>query len=221
MPLGKILPTEITVTSEEKSLTTLSNGEEIYFRQPGRVRLIFGTGKDEGTGQFYLTNQRAVWIADATEGEKAGWHIDFYHITCHAVAKANSFDGQTQDCIYCQLDNEEEDYYEMRVIPTEGTATTLSTLYKAFCDVAEMNPDPEEEGEGDFIFNEEEVNGNIQRMLRQIYTECLTGELRHQLRKDNLTMKRLEGTKMKTKKQTLKEETNCRESTIRGGQVAE
>lgn len=53
----------------------------------------------------------------------------------------------------------------MKVVPIEPATTTMSILYKSFCDVAEMNPDPEQEGEGDFIFNEDEVNGNLERIM--------------------------------------------------------
>jgi len=37
----------------------------------------------------------------------------------------------------------------------------LPNVYKAFCDGAILNPDLEEEGEGEFIYNEEEVERGL------------------------------------------------------------
>jgi len=48
-----------------------------------------------------------------------------------------------------------EDIYEARFVPSNPSL--LEQMYKAFNHCASLNPDPIQEDEGDFFFNEEEV----------------------------------------------------------------
>jgi nucleotide-sensitive chloride channel 1A len=49
----------------------------------------------------------------------------------------------------------------MRLVPRD--ASSLDHLFQVLCDCAALNPDPEgeQEGEGDWFFNEDEVMSNV------------------------------------------------------------
>jgi len=141
---------------------TLNEGEAIHFVQP-KVNLYLQTNKNEGVGTLYVTNKRVVWLQ---ESAPLGYEVDFHNLMCHAIAKSNNSLDFPQACLYCQLDSE-EDVHEIRFVPESdpnamdatGASGILDSMYKAFSECAILNPDPELEGEGDFVFNEDEILG--------------------------------------------------------------
>jgi hypothetical protein len=120
-----------------------------------------------GAGKLYITSKRLLWI-----GSEKAFDFDIPFITLHAVSK----DPQTyvKPCVYCQVDTEDDEMYgendddedtddqitEFYLIPEEEK--DLSTIFEALSHAALLNPDPEDEmegdgGEGEFIFNQDEV----------------------------------------------------------------
>lgn len=80
----------------------------------------------------------------------------------HAVASEAGL--YSEPCLYCQLDeeDEEENIVELCFVPPTHGEDALSALFEAFNQGASLNPDPvqpDQEGEGDWIFNEVEVYG--------------------------------------------------------------
>lgn len=102
--------------------------------------------------------------------------MDFYYITCHAIARAGSFDNLDKPCIYCQLDvdeeptdDEEEIIYECRFIPSD--ASTIDKLFNTFSECAMMNPDPaDSDDDTDLIYNETEVNSALSVIINDSFT---------------------------------------------------
>jgi nucleotide-sensitive chloride channel 1A len=115
--------------------------------------------KMEGKGKLYVTSKRVLWISK----EKA-FDFDVPFITLHAVSK----DPQTypKHCIYCQVDIDEADIdndednelvTEFFLVPEEEK--DLSSIFDALSHAALVNPDPDEDEDGndDFIFNPDEM----------------------------------------------------------------
>jgi len=86
---------------------------------------------------------------------------------CHALARETSgSDFISQPCIYCQIDDSSDEYHEARFIPEDSTS--LDQIYAAFSECASLNPDPIEEEEGEWIYNEDEVNASNQSRLSHL-----------------------------------------------------
>jgi nucleotide-sensitive chloride channel 1A len=100
-----------------------------------------------------------VWFSDVDNG--GGFGVDFPTIMCHALAREPSFHF-TKACVYCQLDSDDEQFHELRFVPQQQQQ--LDAIYKAFSECAALNPDEELEGEGDFIYNEDEVQQGMDRL---------------------------------------------------------
>jgi len=129
------------------------------------VTLYFDEEPAEGRGTLHVTTRRVVWLSE--EDPLLGYAIDFYHIMCHALARetGNHF---MDACVYCQLDSEsDEDVHEVRFVP--HNVQDLERIYQAFSECALMNPDPDEEGEGEFVYNEAEVNGGTLERLESLF----------------------------------------------------
>jgi len=148
----------------------LHEGETIHFVQP-TVALYLLTNKSEGVGTLYATTKRVIWLHNSAP---LGYEVDFHNLMCHAIAKSNNSSDFPQACLYCQLDSEDE-IHELRFVPESdpnamdatGASGILESMYKAFSECALLNPDPELEGEGDFIFNEDEILGPQQSATLQ------------------------------------------------------
>jgi hypothetical protein len=149
---------------------------------PSAVRLYVGEdagtnglGPGEGVGSLYITNKHVIWLSD--EDIQKGISIDFPYITLHAVCRdTNLF---PLPCIYCQLDSEE--LRELRFVPIDSS--NLYEIYQAFCEGAALNPDLEQEGEGDFVFNPEEVAAGLEQAMETAAFDM--GELHDSLDGDN------------------------------------
>ncbi|KAH9576336.1 hypothetical protein CY35_01G156100 [Sphagnum magellanicum] len=162
------------------------NEERIAHVQPS-VGIVLGESPVEQPGTLYVTTRRLVWLSD--EDVHKGYAVDFLSLTMHAISRDE--DAYPQPCIYSQIDggeDEDEEYEEdgtddgaeellesenhgsvgdfshvteMRLVPRD--ASSLDHLFQVLCDCAALNPDPEgeQEGEGDWFFNEDEVMSNV------------------------------------------------------------
>lgn len=84
-----------------------------------------------------------------------GWR----DVVMHALASNASV--HARPCIYCHLDASADNdaLRELRFVPAD--TTQLAAIFEAFNEGAALNPDPvnEMEGEGDWVFNDDEVYG--------------------------------------------------------------
>eukprot|EP00850_Spirogloea_muscicola_P000215 SM000001S04617 [mRNA] locus=s1:1251635:1253809:- [translate_table: standard] len=138
----------------------------------------------EGPGSKYLTRgRRLVWLSD--EDLQEGYAVDFVSLTMHAISRDT--DAYPHPCIYMQIQGREDDdedhvgingdeeaegdpmaaeaapvedlsaVKEMRLVPNDPS--TLDRIFQVLCECAALNPDPvvEQEGEGEWFFNSDEV----------------------------------------------------------------
>lgn len=145
----------------------LETDEKVHYSLPD-VQLFFSNEKTEGFGTLFVTTKRVIWFPSKVNSSKVGFSVDFHQIMCHALAREKSFHFNFP-CVYCQLDSEDETFHEMRFVPSNDT--DLTSMYRAFSDCAAMNPDPEEEGEGDFVFDENEVAQGVENERRLQHLE--------------------------------------------------
>jgi nucleotide-sensitive chloride channel 1A len=102
--------------------------------------------------------------------------LGYPQIVMHAISR------DPKPCIYLQLEDDNEGDFigaadgaqalateadeeeeeeegevnpEIRIVPSDPAS--VEEIFKALCECAALNPDPEEEGEGDFYFDEGEV----------------------------------------------------------------
>eukprot|EP00798_Chlamydomonas_sp_ICE-L_P003546 gene3546-13616_t len=156
-----------TVARDSSGVPVPEHEDEKFVQQATPVEVVFGDGVSAGPGLLYITSNRLLWVASQQQMAVA---IRYQQIVMHAISRDP--EGQSKACIYVQLDepeegvgaeneDEEEDAlsYEMRLIPEDESK--IDEIFKALCDCAAMNPDPEEEGEGDFFYNEEEVHAGL------------------------------------------------------------
>ncbi|CAK0786113.1 hypothetical protein CVIRNUC_009326 [Coccomyxa viridis] len=147
--------------------------EELAKSYPA-VAVTLGSSHDLGSGTLYVTTRRVIWQAAA--GSRRGLYVEFEHINMHAIASDQS--AARKPCIYMQLEpstsafadttdaeaEEEGDATpEVRLVPEDSS--TLEDLFQTLCDCAALNPDPgdgDDEEDGDFYYNEEEVMAGAQ-----------------------------------------------------------
>jgi len=161
----------------------LGEGEQILYTQQG-VSLYFDPEISEGDGTLYVTNKHATWLSN-TDPNK-GFSIDFPFISLHAISRDKTY--FPHECLYCQLDveaeedqradEEDEDDEENGTSGSTANGTTqytearfvasdpaqLQPIFDAFSQGASLNPDIMDDEEGDFFFNEDEVNRNIEHL---------------------------------------------------------
>ncbi|KAK3255313.1 hypothetical protein CYMTET_35500 [Cymbomonas tetramitiformis] len=139
--------------------------EEIKYVMPN-VSVLFGQEPVEATaGTVYVTTRRVAWL-----GESQGFGVTFRSITMHAISRDP--EAHSQPCIYTQVespeslgigDDEDIEVTEMRLIP--GDSEKLDELFRWLCDCAALNPDPDfddqEDGAGEFYFDEEEIINGV------------------------------------------------------------
>mmetsp|Transcript_14254 Transcript_14254/g.19652 ORF Transcript_14254/g.19652 Transcript_14254/m.19652 type:complete len:218 (+) Transcript_14254:251-904(+) len=112
-------------------------------------------------GTLYITTRKVHWLSDTDTSKD--FEVPFRSITMHAVSRdSESF---PTPCIYMQVEfpsieresDDEDDITEMRVIPSDSDC--IDQIFQVLCDCAALNPDLdcEENGEGEFYFNEDEV----------------------------------------------------------------
>jgi len=159
MPLIKLTPDDLT-----QGQLPLDEGEVVQHTQPNVALYFTPMQTSEGVGTLQVSTKRVIWLRTSSSpststpspsdqqemdtGEVTGYSIDFHYIMCHAIARGNTFDEFPKGSIYCQLDSEDE-IHEVSFVPENQDA--LNTLFQAFSDSALLNPDPVEEGEGEFF----------------------------------------------------------------------
>ncbi|RXH94926.1 hypothetical protein DVH24_024610 [Malus domestica] len=161
------------------------NGEELMRVQPG-VSIVLGNRPPESPGTLYISTKYAVlsrdviylfmfrqvvWLSDV-DREK-GYAVDFLSISLHAVSRDP--EAYTSPCIYTQIETEDDEdesdgsdsesngvldlskITEMRLVPSDPNQ--LDSLFEVFCECAELNPEPIEEGEEEhnWIFSADQL----------------------------------------------------------------
>jgi len=167
-------------SSDFPSLPPLGGDEQLLYTEPN-VSLYFNPNASEGAGTLFVTTKNVIWLS-STDANK-GYSVDFPFISLHATSRDTTH--FSHPCLYCQLDVEEEhnegddeegedgevdvnqingevQYSEMRLVPQDPN--TLSAIFDAFSQGAALNPDQENEDEGNFFFNHDEVNSNLERL---------------------------------------------------------
>lgn len=142
----------------------LSDDEKVHLRQDN-VIVVFDTNAFDSnqSGTLFITNKNVIWLN--TNNIEDGFSVDYPHISMHAISRDD--ENFPRACVYCQLDDDkEESIPELRFIP--HTSEAVDTIYNALCECAALNPDPidptdpmQNDEQGDFIFNEEEVENNL------------------------------------------------------------
>ncbi|WOL19321.1 chloride conductance regulatory protein ICln-like [Canna indica] len=146
-------------------------GEELMRVEPG-VAIALGPRAIESPGTLYVTTRRVIWLSDTEKGK--GYAVDFLSLSLHAVSRDP--EAYPLPCIYTQIeleDGDEEDsdgsdsensgdlelsiVSEMRLVPSDPGQ--LDTLFDIFCQCAELNPEPHQEGEEEnsWFFGDEEM----------------------------------------------------------------
>lgn len=164
---------------DEGKVPVLRDDENILFTFPN-IEFSFTSSDAIGNGTLFVTNQRFVWLSVS-----CAYDFDVRFVMLHAISKDVA--TYPKPCLYCQLDVEQEQCGEEND-DEEGEPdecffapgcvdgdidTVLMSIFDAFSQAAQLNPDPEEEegeGEGmmqystdDFIYNEEEVAAGVQQ----------------------------------------------------------
>jgi len=149
----------------DSNLPVLDDDEKIVHQQ-NDTEIFFASRPSEGLGTLFLTTKHAIWLHNTNRDK--GVSIDFPFIIMHAISRDSA--AFPFPCIYCQLDepvggggagdDDEEDATasELRFVPKDPAA--VDALYKVFCHCAMLNPDQgddDDEDQGDFFFNEDEV----------------------------------------------------------------
>ncbi|XP_024398124.1 chloride conductance regulatory protein ICln [Physcomitrium patens] len=180
MALGLSLVTERTTSGTP---VVDSESDETIARIQPDIGIVLGEGLIEEPGTLYVTTRRLVWLCDGDVHK--GYAVDFVALTMHAISR--DVEAYPQPCIYTQIETgHEEDAFEedaddaeeplpdgtngspndlslvteMRLVPRDPSV--LDQLFQVLCDIALLNPDPEveQEGEAEWIFDSDEVNGN-------------------------------------------------------------
>jgi len=170
----------------EEGKPFLDEGEQLISQQP-QVQLSFQREQTEGRGTLYITSKAVIWLSD--EDPEKGYSMDYYFIGLHAISR--NLSTFPVPCIYCQLavSEDEEQLQELFLAPSDEAS--LDNIYNAFSEGAVLNPDPVEEDEGEFYFNEDEVMGTtfempeIQEQLSEISKENKENEENEENEEEN------------------------------------
>eukprot|EP01089_Gocevia_fonbrunei_P021711 TRINITY_DN8528_c0_g1_i1.p1 TRINITY_DN8528_c0_g1~~TRINITY_DN8528_c0_g1_i1.p1 ORF type:complete len:179 (-),score=39.94 TRINITY_DN8528_c0_g1_i1:42-578(-) len=144
-----------SVTERNPEGGPILEAEEQIKHTEQNTALYFGE-LSKGNGNLYITTKHVIWLS--VEDANLGYSMDYYHILIHAVSTDTS--SFPFPCIYSQLSSDDEEYNECRFVPGNHSLDSVNLIYNAMCEGAALNPDPEEEGEGDFFYNENEVEGD-------------------------------------------------------------
>jgi len=150
------IPTATAVTGQTDGTPLLSQEEELIFSLPEGVECHFDpSGPSEGLGSLYVTTKNVFWFPLQQNSPNKGFALDFPFIVMHAIAGMDSSLYGGRPCLYCQLEG--DTLHEVAFIPRDPTV--LQEMYAAFSRGAMLNPDEEQDGEGEFYYNESEVTG--------------------------------------------------------------
>mmetsp|Transcript_15568 Transcript_15568/g.18737 ORF Transcript_15568/g.18737 Transcript_15568/m.18737 type:complete len:219 (-) Transcript_15568:161-817(-) len=138
--------------------------EELKHVQPSVSWVVGNDVLCEDEGSLYITTRRVVWLSNVDQAK--GYCVTYLAMTMHAISRDPQ--AYPKPCIYTQIedggacdgdDDEDISITELRIVPSD--ASSLDEIFRALCDCAAMNFDPDAEGdhedEGEFYYNEEEV----------------------------------------------------------------
>ncbi|XP_057736950.1 chloride conductance regulatory protein ICln-like [Arachis stenosperma] len=146
------------------------NGEELKHMQHG-VDLVLANVPPISSGILYITTKQVIWLNDVDNTK--GYAVNFLSISLHDISRDP--DAYPHPCLYTQIDtNAEEDgsensdsksidiqdlskITEMRFIPFYPSQ--LDTLFQVFCECAELNPEPNDGEEHDWVFSADQMEG--------------------------------------------------------------
>ncbi|CAI5975175.1 unnamed protein product [Closterium sp. NIES-65] len=165
-------------------------GEVLLHSQPD-VGLVLGESDVDESGNLYITSKRVIWHSTHTPH---GIAVSLVDLSMHAISR--DLEAYPKPCIYTQPlyythkpqtpagDGKDEEEGENKcvlsrliqppsiqfllIIPLVLQVDTVDAIFKALCDSAALNPDPEgaeQEGEGDWYYNEDEVLSNARVLL--------------------------------------------------------
>lgn len=129
---------------------------------------------DEAIGVFelFVTSARVAILS-----QESSYEFDIPFIGLHAISRDPN--GFRKPCLYCQLDQEEnETPDEMFLVPENSDL--LKSMFDAFSHAATLNPDPlepgEDEGDDELIYDVDEVNLGAIQAQRLAYLESVFEE---------------------------------------------
>ncbi|RXI08557.1 hypothetical protein DVH24_022701 [Malus domestica] len=146
------------------------NGEELMHVRPG-VSIVLGNQPPEFPGTLYISTKQVIWLSDTDKAK--GYALDFLSISLHAVSRDP--EAYTSPCLYTQIETEDDEdesdgldserngdldlskVTEMRLVPSDPNQ--LDSLFEVFCECAELNPEPIQEGEEEhnWIFSADQL----------------------------------------------------------------
>ncbi|KAL7107290.1 hypothetical protein ACP275_06G045000 [Erythranthe tilingii] len=173
MATGLRSVTERTGGGTGQPLLDADHGDELMLVQPG-VSIVLGNRQPESPGTLFISTKQVVWLSDTDRAK--GYAVDFISVSLHAVSRDP--EAYPSPCIYAQIETEAEEdeseesdsesdstlnlskITEMRLIPSDPDQ--LDMLFATFCECAELNPDPTEEGEEEhnWIFSADQLEND-------------------------------------------------------------
>jgi len=167
-------------------LETTEEGAELMLLNASNIELYFDNQSTQGMGTLFVTSKRIIWLnQDQSKGgfqigfreimchalaREQSFHFSHPCLYCQLDVEMNEEEEQGEE-------NEEgknesnghqngnnnsnnnnvniSNVSELRFVPQN--VSMLDTMFKAFSKGAELNPDEESEGEGDLIYNDDEV----------------------------------------------------------------
>ncbi|KAL0317676.1 UNVERIFIED_CONTAM: Chloride conductance regulatory protein ICln [Sesamum angustifolium] len=153
MATGLRIVTERVGDGAGQPVLDADNGEELMHIQPG-VSIVLGNRPPQSPGTLYISTKQVVWLSDTDRAK--GYAVDFVSVSLHAVSRDPRLTLLLIETGAEELESEDSDsesddilnlskITEMRLVPSDPNQ--LDTLFTIFCECAELNPDPVEEGE--------------------------------------------------------------------------
>ncbi|GIL60693.1 hypothetical protein Vafri_15226 [Volvox africanus] len=171
------IDSDVSLTEAREVELDTDDEEELKSKYP-EVEFVLGSNLTAGSGVLHLTTRRVVWVSSQPSGP--AFAMQYRQLMVHAISRDPS--SFPKPCIYLILDEGSEDMMqpadeeegadgeaedipaEARLVPAEESK--IDEIFKVLCECAELNPDSEVEGEGDFFFDEAEVMAGLDPQTR-------------------------------------------------------
>jgi len=146
------------------------------------VEIVVDENPVFGPGVFIASDSQVSW-SDGDGGNKASF--DYRAIIMHSISTDPL--NYPRPCIYCQIDTdfctsvslggvEPPTVEEVRFVPADDAS--LAMIFDAMSKGAALNPDPVEEGEGDWIMNDADIDaGSREEMMLQQFDDMLVSNI--------------------------------------------
>ncbi|EFJ48103.1 hypothetical protein VOLCADRAFT_120923 [Volvox carteri f. nagariensis] len=182
------IDTNVSLTEARDVVLDTDDEEELKCKCPD-IELVLGANLSAGSGVLHLTTRRVVWVP-GSQASGPALAMRYRQLMVHAISRDPA--SYPRPCIYLILDKGSEDMMdgeedsnedegeevaaEVRLIPAEESK--IDEIFKVLCECAELNPDSEVEGEGDFFFDEAEVMAGLDPQTRAaVMAERLEGAM--------------------------------------------